>query len=68
MLGFPGAVLVDGEVAGTWRTKAAGKRLDLTVARFRPLTAGEKATIEDEAARVAALRGHVDARVTFTEG
>ena len=68
VLGFPGAVLVDGEVAGTWRTKAAGKRLDLTVARFRPLTKGERAAIEDEAARVAALRGHADARVTYAEG
>ena len=67
VLGFPGAVLVDGEVAGTWRTRASGKRLDVTVSCFRPLTKPETAAIEDEAARIAALRGHAEATVSTTD-
>jgi hypothetical protein len=31
VLGRPGAVLVDGEVAGVWRPRSAGRRLALTV-------------------------------------
>ena len=34
VLGPPGGLLVDGEIAGAWRTKSSGKRLDVTVQPF----------------------------------
>lgn len=43
---WPGAVLVAGEIAGTWRRAEAS----LTVEPWRRLTAAERAAIEDEAA------------------
>lgn len=43
---WPGALLVDGEVAGTWRR--AGARLSL--APWRPLAPRERASVEDEVA------------------
>ena len=66
-LGFPGGVLVDGEVAGAWRSKASGKRLDVTVTPFRRLRPAQRTLVEAEAALVAELRGHGDARVTYAD-
>ena len=43
---WPGALLVDGEVAGTWRRAGAV----LTVQRWRPLSAAERDAVEAEAA------------------
>ena len=35
ILGNPGALLLDGEIAGVWRAKVSGrKRVDLTVTAF----------------------------------
>jgi hypothetical protein len=65
VIGFPGGVLVDGEVAGTWRTKASGRRLAVTVQPFRAIPRAARAAIEDEAARVAGLRGAAEATVTY---
>ena len=56
-LGRPGAVLVDGEVAGTWRPRATGSRLRLQVDLWRRATARLRADIEEQAARLAAHRG-----------
>jgi hypothetical protein len=67
MIGQPGAVLVDGEVLGTWRTKASGTRLDITVTPFEGLDPGVRRQVEDEAAVVAGVRGHADVRVTYDE-
>ena len=56
--GSPGVVLVDGEVAGTWRARAAGKtRLDVAVTWFeeQPKAIHEEVTAEAE--RIAAVRG-----------
>jgi hypothetical protein len=64
VLGRPGAVLVDGEVAGTWRPKAAGKRLTLVVEPFAPFPPAVWDAVEAEAARVAAVRGLATAAVT----
>jgi hypothetical protein len=61
ILGRRGALLVDGEITGTWSAKAAGKRLDVTVTPF-----GEpapKSALQDEADRLAGTRGLTDARV-----
>ena len=43
---WPGALLVDGEVAGTWRRAGAA----LTVQRWRPLSGAERDAVEAEAA------------------
>ncbi len=53
ILGRPGAIMVDGEILGTWRAKATGKRLDVTLNPFAPL---DLARFEPEARRLAAAR------------
>jgi hypothetical protein len=53
-LGRPGGVLVDGEVAGTWRPRKAGKRLTVQVQTWRDVP---RAALEEEAERLAAVRG-----------
>ncbi|GIE33598.1 hypothetical protein Ait01nite_066430 [Actinoplanes italicus] len=61
ILGNPGVLLVDGEIAGVWRAKMAGrKRVDLTVTAFEK-TAVDR--VEQEAAHVARARGVPEARV-----
>ena len=57
VLGRPGVLLVDGEVAGTWRTRSAGSRLTITVEPFAPLGRQARQAIEAEAERVGAVRG-----------
>jgi hypothetical protein len=47
-------VLKDGRLAGLWRVKATGRRVELTV---EPIGRLLKRDLEVEAARVAALRG-----------
>ena len=53
----PGAVFVDGEVVGTWRPKASGRKLTVAVTTFAPLPPSVGEQIEAEAARVASVRG-----------
>lgn len=53
-LGHPGAVLADGEVVGTWRPQASGKKLTLALTLF---DGGPWPGLDDEAERVAAARG-----------
>jgi Winged helix DNA-binding domain len=65
MLGHPGGLLVDGEIAGAWRTKGSGRRLDVTVELFAKLPAAARTAVEEEAAVVAGVRGFDDARVSF---
>ncbi|PXY32471.1 winged helix DNA-binding domain-containing protein [Prauserella muralis] len=66
ILGNPGAVLADGELAGAWRTKSSGKRLDVTVTALLPLRKAVRAEVEAEAERVAAVRGLTGARVSWS--
>lgn len=54
VLGRPGAVLVDGEITGTWRAKAAGKSLTVAVDSWRATPA---AALAEQAERFAAYRG-----------
>ncbi|MEU5691530.1 crosslink repair DNA glycosylase YcaQ family protein [Actinosynnema sp. NPDC020468] len=61
ILGRPGAIVVDGEVVGTWRAKTAGRRLDVTLKPFAGLDLGP---VEDEARRLAAARGLDDVRLS----
>jgi hypothetical protein len=53
-LGRPGGVLVDGEIAGTWRPRKAGRRLGVQVELWRDVPVG---ALEEQAARLAAVRG-----------
>lgn len=64
-VGDPGALLVDGEVAGTWRPRKSGRTLTITITTFDPLRARHRRQIDDEAHRVAALRGATTAVVAF---
>lgn len=67
ILGNPGALLARGEIAGTWRTKAAGrKRLDFTVHPFWTTRPAVRREVEAEAERVAAVRGFPGLRVSWT--
>ena len=53
----PGAVLKDGRLAGLWRAKAKGGEAELTVEKLGRLARGD---LEEEAQRVAELRGAAD--------
>ena len=64
VLGRPGALFVDGEVVGTWRTKAAGKKLTITVEPFAPVRPSVWKQVDAEAARIAEVRGAADVTVT----
>lgn len=61
ILGRRGALLVDGEILGTWQAKATGTRLDVKVSPFVPLDADMFA---EEATRLATARGLDSARVS----
>ena len=54
VLGRPGAVLVDGDVAGTWRPRKAGRRLTVQVDPWREVP---RQAVAEEAERLAAVRG-----------
>jgi hypothetical protein len=56
ILGNPGVLLLDGDIAGTWRAKVVRKRLELTVTPWAPLTRTTRSAIESEAQTVAAIR------------
>lgn len=56
MIGWPGAVLVDGDVVGSWRTKANGPNLAVNVEAFESISGKARAAIEEEAAGIATLR------------
>jgi Winged helix DNA-binding domain len=53
----PGAVLRDGRLAGLWRAKAKGRKVEVSVEPLGRLRRGE---LEEEARRVAELRGAAD--------
>ena len=50
----PGAVLTDGRLTGLWRVKAKGKKAEITVEKLGRI---RRAELEDEADRIAKLRG-----------
>lgn len=65
ILGNPGVVLVDGEVAGVWRPQKKGKRLLLKIESFEPLAAPVRQAVESEAARLAPFRAVAAVDVAF---
>ncbi|MGK5676934.1 DNA glycosylase AlkZ-like family protein [Micromonospora sp. URMC 106] len=65
VIGNPGALLVAGDVAGTWRAKQAGRGvLEVTVTPWAALPPRARKDLDAEAASVAAARGAADVRVT----
>ena len=66
-LGNPGVLVVDGEIAGVWRAKMAGKkRVDLTVTPFGSLSAKVRKAVQAEASgAVARARGAEEATVSY---
>lgn len=67
-LGNPGALVVDGAIAGLWRAKAVGrKRVELTVTPFAPLAAAARKRLEEAAAVVARAREVPEATVLVAQ-
>jgi hypothetical protein len=66
VLGNPGVLLVDGEIAGVWRAKMAGKkRVDITVTPFGSLPAKARKAVDAEAGAVARAREVPDVTVAY---
>jgi hypothetical protein len=66
VLGRPGAVLLDGEIAGMWRTKTSKRKLAIVVETFLPVPREAWRQLDAEAERVAQVRGA--AEVTVVHG
>ncbi|MEN5075795.1 winged helix DNA-binding domain-containing protein [Isoptericola cucumis] len=66
-VGSPGTVLVDGEIAGTWRPRKSGRRLTVSVATFGGLRERDAAALRAEADQVATLRGASSAVVEIDD-
>ncbi|MEU4790627.1 winged helix DNA-binding domain-containing protein [Micromonospora tulbaghiae] len=65
VLGRPGAVLADGELAGTWRPRKSGRTFTVAVQQWRKLTGSARDAVVAEAERLAAYRGVPLAGVDF---
>lgn len=57
VLGRPGAVLIDGEIAGSWRPRQSGAKLTLQVELWSDGSPRLRSAITDQAERLAAYRG-----------
>jgi hypothetical protein len=55
-LGRPGAILVDGEIAGLWRPRKSGKHLRVQVELWASATAAVRSAITEQAERLPAYR------------
>lgn len=64
VLAGPGALVVDGDVVGTWRATKK-KRLDVVVTPWSRLSRETKAAVEEDARRVARVRGLDDVAVSY---
>ncbi len=57
VLGRPGAIVADGEVIGTWRPRASGRRLTVRIEPWATLSSRDRAAVEEQAERLAVHRG-----------
>ena len=64
ILGRPGVVLARGDVAGTWRSRKKGRRLEVTVTPFVRIPAAVRRGIADQADLAAHTKGLTEATVT----
>lgn len=60
ILGNPGLVLLSGRPVGTWRAKAKGRRLELTLTPLGDARLPPAKTLQPEADRLAVARGRED--------
>lgn len=67
ILGKPGVLLAAGEVAGIWRARKRGRRVEVEIQPFRRLSATTRRGVEREAELVARVRGARDAAVSFED-
>jgi len=65
-LGRPGAVLLDGEIGGTWRARRSGTRLALQVDPWTTLRAPARSAIAGQAELLATFRQASLSKVDFT--
>ncbi|MFB9686339.1 DNA glycosylase AlkZ-like family protein [Amycolatopsis plumensis] len=65
MLGNPGVLVADGDIAGIWRAEGSGAKLTVTLTAFDPLRPAAREEAEAEAARVAVARGFEKHAVTW---
>lgn len=66
--GAPGAVLVGGRIAGTWRAHRTGRTMNLAVTAFDGLGQRERDLVHEEAGLVARIEGVPAVRVTYETG
>ncbi|MBP2319924.1 hypothetical protein JOF56_000309 [Kibdelosporangium banguiense] len=67
VIGQPGAVLVDGDVAGVWRTRASGrKKLEIRITEFTPIEQDARTVLAQEADRIGELRGVEQTSLVFS--
>jgi hypothetical protein len=62
-LSGPGALLVDGEVAGTWRYRRSER--EIAVTQFDKLSSAERSKAEDRALRIAKATDDPEPRITW---
>lgn len=65
ILGNPGGLLVDGEIAGAWRMRVKGKTLAISVQPFGTLTKRVRAAVAAEAERVGTARDATTVDVSY---
>ncbi len=56
VLGRPGAVLVNGDIAGTWRPRKSGAKLTVRVEPWARMSAASRNAIAEQAERLARFR------------
>ncbi len=64
-IGQPGSVLARGGIVGSWRTRAAGSVLTITVTGFGAIPRPVRTELEREAERVGAVRGAARTRLVI---
>lgn len=56
VLGRPGAIVADGDIVGTWRPRASGRKLTVRTQSWQPLSAPIGLLVEEQAERLGAHR------------
>lgn len=67
VLGRPGAVLVDGDLVGTWRPRKSGAKLTVVVQPWQKLPDSRRRAVVEQAERLAAHRSAALAGVEFAD-
>jgi hypothetical protein len=66
-VGAPGTILIDGKIAGIWRSRKSGRKLALTIKPFGSMPQRDRTALTDEAEQVAALRGASSVDIEFAD-